>query len=88
MINQIGKIDDEKLESQLFEEVLTLREKDVLGLLGKGLSNREIAEALYLAEATVRVHLLHIKEKLGFSHRREMVVYAVKYHLKTENGVN
>jgi DNA-binding CsgD family transcriptional regulator len=50
---------------------LTERESQVLGLLAKGDSNRQIARALFISERTVAVHVSHILEKLGVRNRTE-----------------
>ena len=57
---------------------LTPREREVLRLIGNGLSNREIAQALVLSEATVRVHVHNILGKLGFEHRGQMIAFAIR----------
>lgn len=57
---------------------LTARERVVVGLLCEGLKNRQIAERLFISEATVARHLTAIFEKLGVSSRLELVTYA--YH--------
>ena len=57
---------------------LTVREREVLSLLGQGLSNREIAARLVISEATVRSHIYHIVGKLGLENRAQAVVYAVR----------
>ena len=50
---------------------LTAREVEVLSLVAEGASNREIANALFISETTVKSHLLHIFPKLGVDDRTE-----------------
>lgn len=57
---------------------LSARELEVLGLIGKGKSNKEIAAALHLVEGTVKVHVTNILAKLGVSDRTQAVLAAVK----------
>lgn len=54
----------------------TARELEVTSLLAQGLSNREIAHALFISEHTVRNHLCHVFSKLGVSSRTQAVVRA------------
>jgi len=61
--------------------LLSEREKEVLGLLGKGLSNAEIAARIYLAEGTVRNYVSSIFEKLGVEDRTQAAVLAIRYGL-------
>ena len=60
------------------EENLSGREIEVLGLVAKGLSNREIAEALWISEATVKSHLIRIYAKLGVTDRTAAVTTAIQ----------
>jgi NarL family two-component system response regulator LiaR len=60
---------------------LTEREQDVLALLVKGLSNREISNQLSIGVATVKFHLTNIFTKLGAKSRVEAVTIALEHHL-------
>lgn len=57
---------------------LTQREQEILNLVAEGLSNRAIAQRLYLSEATVRSHIYHLLNKLGLEDRSQAIVYALK----------
>ncbi|MFE0375164.1 response regulator [Streptomyces inhibens] len=60
---------------------LTDRELDILGQLARGLSNREIARALFISEATVKTHLGRIYDKLGVDTRAGAVSVAKEQRL-------
>jgi NarL family two-component system response regulator LiaR len=64
---------------------LTPREKEVLGLLIKGMSNPEIAEKLVVSQSTVKFHVSSILSKLGVSSRTEAVALAVQKNLVGES---
>ena len=68
----------EKPKKQEPLETLSEREKDVLRLATKGLSNRDIADQLCLSIRTVQGHLTHVFNKLGVGSRTEAVVRGLK----------
>jgi len=68
-------------EEQPPVELLTQRERDVLGLLAQGMTNREIGERLVVSPGTVKVHVEHIIAKLGVSDRTQAAVRAVELGL-------
>lgn len=57
---------------------LTDREREVLGLLARGWSNRRIARELSIAEVTVRTHVSHVLDKLGVGNRVEAALHALR----------
>lgn len=62
---------------------LTEREYEVLQQLGCGLSNKEIAEKLFITEGTVKNHVSNIISKLQLRDRTQAAVFAVRYHITT-----
>ena len=56
---------------------LTPREREVLGSLSRGLSNRQIGKDLYISEYTVKKHVSSILAKLGLDDRTQAALYAV-----------
>ncbi|OUQ88561.1 DNA-binding response regulator [Brevibacillus brevis] len=65
-------------EEQAKYDILTDREKEVLVLIAKGFSNKEIAERLTVSVKTVESHKAHIMEKLHLRTRPDLVRYAIK----------
>lgn len=64
---------------------LSAREWEVLKLVGKGLTNPDIAELIFISEGTVKNHVSHIYEKLGFRTRAEAVAWAWEHGLMKDN---
>lgn len=60
-------------------EALTEQEQRILELIGKGLTNRQIAGELYLAEKTVKNYVSSLLAKLGLSSRTQAAIFAVKH---------
>jgi two-component system, NarL family, response regulator DevR len=67
-----GTQEDEKLEG------LTDQERKILDLLAEGLTNREIADRMYLAEKTVKNYVSNMLAKMGMQRRTEAAVYAAR----------
>lgn len=61
--------------------LLTARELEVLRLMGEALSNSAIADALFISEHTVKVHVSRILEKLNLETRAEVVRFAIRHGL-------
>ncbi len=66
------------------DDPLSPREREVLALIARGLTNREIAEELTISEHTARNHVTSILDKLGLSRRAEAAVYAARLGLLPE----
>ena len=62
-------------------EPLTDREKDVLRLLGQGMSNKDIGSTLFITERTARTYVSNILGKLGLASRTQAALYAVEHKL-------
>jgi DNA-binding NarL/FixJ family response regulator len=71
-----------ELAAQAKLDDLTRRERQVLELIARGLSNREIATQLFVEESTVRTHVKRVQMKLGLRDRVQIVIFAY------ETGVN
>jgi two-component system, NarL family, nitrate/nitrite response regulator NarL len=61
---------------------LTVREREILGLIGNGLTNREIGERIFLAEKTVKHYVTNILQKLQVRSRVEAALLASRQNLK------
>jgi NarL family two-component system response regulator LiaR len=67
-----------RAEEPLTSDPLTAREVEVLGLIARGLTNRQIADQLVISEATVRTHVGNILGKLHLATRTQAALYALR----------
>ena len=76
-----GKMMHKLRQKKALHEDLTPRELETLLLIAQGKSNQEIADELYIALKTVKVHVSNILGKLQVQDRTQAVIYAFKHHL-------
>ncbi len=83
----VTRIANQEERPQTFSDPssLTRRERQTLAWLARGVSNKEIARALGLAESTVKVHVQSILRKLGVTSRVQAAVYAIEYGMDKES---
>jgi DNA-binding NarL/FixJ family response regulator len=75
-----GTEDDQKLS------VLTAQERKIFDLIGKGLTNRQIGEEVFLAEKTVKNYVTSVLMKLGMERRTEAAAYAARVDERARRG--
>ncbi|MGR5906752.1 response regulator [Bacillus paranthracis] len=78
LLSQTLPVEEKEEEPFIQVDVLTARENEVLQLLAKGMSNKEIASVLVITEKTVKAHVSSILSKLHLSDRTQAALYAVK----------
>jgi DNA-binding NarL/FixJ family response regulator len=81
VIDRMAQQPTPNLADQSRLEDLTPREREVLGLIARGLTNREIANVLVVEESTIRTHVKRILTKLELRDRIQIVIFAY------ENGL-
>jgi DNA-binding NarL/FixJ family response regulator len=80
----VGKFSSMRQKEPERQTGLTQQELEVVKLLAKGATNKEIAETLFVTENTAKVHLKNILGKLGLRNRQQLAAYAVQQGLVTE----
>jgi len=80
----VRKVTSTKAKEAEPKEIPSDRETEILKLLVKGDTNKEIAETLFIAENTAKVHIKNILEKLQLRNRQQAAAYAVQEGLVTE----
>ncbi len=94
LLNKILSLDKPRASGGNFggyldTDLLTAREKEVITMIGEGLKNKQIAERMFISEATVRHHLSSIYGKIGVEDRLNLVIYAYANGLaKIPNAVH
>ena len=83
VLSEISHADESRKADPAAERIesLTDRELEVVGLVCQGLKNKQIAEKLFISEATVRNHLTSILSKLELSDRFDLALYCYRHHL-------
>ena len=72
-VNQNGMQDQVAAQSESEDSDLTRREKEILNLIEMGMSNREMAEKLVIAEGTLKRHVANLYQKLGVHNRAQAI---------------
>ncbi len=73
-----NKIDDET-DASIWDEMLTQREQEILTLMARGMSNRDVSEELFISEKTVKNHVSNIFQKMQVRDRTQAVIQAIKH---------
>ncbi len=84
LLDEFAKLAQGVREGPSEAEKLTGREREVLELIARGASNKEIAQRLVIAENTVKVHLRNILDKLHLRNRQQAAAFAVQEGLVRE----
>lgn len=84
LFNGIRKLKAPSAGRSAIDEPLTIRQEEILALLGEGRSDQEIARTLHLTEATVRSHIHRILQRLGLESRAQAVAYANGHRKKQD----
>lgn len=70
-----SNLTDKKPESKIDTSLFTERELDIMALIAKGFSNKEISKQLYISEGTIANYITSILAKTGLNHRTQIAIY-------------
>ena len=76
---EVSAVGERNAATEPTGDSLTAREREILGLLASGGTNKEIARALFISDKTVKTHLNNIFRKLRVTRRLQAVLYAVRH---------
>ena len=74
------------LKTELRSMKLSNREIEVMEQVAKGLTNKESAINLFVAEKTIKFHMTNIFRKLGFKHRAQLIVWCAEKNIDWSGG--
>jgi predicted ATPase/DNA-binding CsgD family transcriptional regulator len=80
-------LSEDKPEAEVSTEagLLSRREREVVALVAQGMTNRQIADRLFIAERTAEGHVERVRNKLGFRSRTEVATWAVEHGIAARN---
>lgn len=79
IVSKLPRLSDPNAKKESVSEKLTEKEKETLALIGEGLSNKEIAEKLFVSEGTVRNTVSMLLDKLNLKSRTQLAIYYLKH---------
>jgi DNA-binding NarL/FixJ family response regulator len=79
LLPRVAREREARRDAQLLMDQLTDREREILGLLAKGLRNEDIAAKLFISPQTVQTHVRNLLGKLGVHSKLEAVAFAVRH---------
>jgi DNA-binding CsgD family transcriptional regulator len=82
--DRIIELEESSDDRPIYPDGLTEREVEVLRLVAKGFTNKDVAKLLHISVKTVATHLAHVFEKTGCANRAEATAYAVRQGLTEE----